>query len=88
MDNIFDDYDYEKEYDCDQYIKCNHFSKIMFLIIKINSIPNGYTLLKDYVISNKNEINNKNSEEWTSDSLKFHFKLSRRLRQDCFTHRS
>ena len=76
MDNIFDDYDYEKEYDYDyekkhdydseQYLKCNHFSKLMFLIINANSIPNGHTLLKNYILTNQYEINNKNAKGWTA----------------------
>ena len=66
MDNIFDGYDYEKEYDCSKNKKCNHFSKIMFLIIHVNSIPNGHAILRNYVSTNKNEVNNKNSEGWTA----------------------
>ena len=66
MDNIFDGYDYDKEYDCWLCIKCNHFSKLMFLIINVNNIPNGHYVLKNYVLSNQNEINNKNAEEWTA----------------------
>ena len=70
MDNIFDGYDYVKEYERWPNKKCNHFSELMFLIINVNNIPNGHTLLKNYILTNKNEINNKNAEGWTSDSLK------------------
>ena len=33
-----DDYDYRKKYNCSRYTRCNHFSKLMFLIINVNSI--------------------------------------------------
>ena len=66
MNNIFDDYDYEKEYDCSRITKCNHFSKLMFLIINVNNIPNGHTILKNYISTNQDEINKKNAEGWTA----------------------
>ena len=61
MDCIFNDYDYEKMYAYSPVEECNHFSKLMFLIINVNSIPNGHTLLRSYVLSNQDEINNKNA---------------------------
>ena len=64
--NIFDDYDYEKKYEYAPDLKCNHFSKLMFLIINVNNISNGHTILKDYVICNRDEINNKNAKGWTA----------------------
>ena len=70
MNSPLDDYNYENEYECSPHLKCNHFSKLMFLINHVNSIPNGHTILRNYVSTNKNEVNKKNAEGWTSDSLK------------------
>lgn len=66
MGNIFDGYDYEREYDCSEFTKANHFNKLMYLIINVNNIQNGKKILAEYIINNKNEINEKNSEGWTS----------------------
>ena len=66
MDNIFDGYDYEKEYECSPFEKCNHFSKLMFLIINVNNIPNGNSIIKNYILSNRDEIDKKNAKEQTA----------------------
>ena len=64
--DIFNDYDYEKVYQCTDSVFCNHFTRLMFLIINVNNIPNGYTVLYTYILSNQDEINKKNSNGLTA----------------------
>lgn len=61
MEDIFKDYNYEKEYYCSEYTKAKYFSKLMYLIINVNNIPDGKNILREYIIKNRDEINLKNS---------------------------
>ncbi len=51
--DLFKDYDYEQEYYCTPHIKCNHFSKLMYLIIKKTNVDQ----IKDYITKYPGEIN-------------------------------
>src|SRR3954454_17610880 len=62
--NLFAEYDYKKIYNCRKYTKCNHFSKLMYLIINSNII--NYDDMVDYINKNKEEINDQNAEGWSA----------------------
>ena len=57
-------YDYHKEYNCSSITKSKYFNKLMFLLINIDKID--MKILINYILSNKNEINEKNEKGWTA----------------------
>jgi hypothetical protein len=67
--NLFANYDYEQEYACSRRIKCNHFTKLMYLII--NSDVVGYDNIITYILKNKEEINEHNALGWTCGHTNF-----------------
>ena len=52
--------------DEDEDITCNHFTKLMFLMINVYNIPNGFSILKNYVLAFPDEIDKKNTNQWTA----------------------
>lgn len=67
MNIDFSNYDYNKVYNCCDFIKCHSFNKLMYLIT--NSLNDRISLtvgaLMDYIINNPTEINEKNQNGLT-----------------------
>ena len=61
--DIFSEYDYEKEYECSQYIKSKHCTKLMYLVI--NERKFGFEVIKNYLVEHSNEINDKSKQGLT-----------------------
>ncbi len=60
--DLFKDYNYEKKYYCSRVCECNHFSKLMYLIINKTNI----NIIKDYITKNPDEINKTNAKNYTA----------------------
>ncbi len=59
--DLFNGYDYEKNYSYYSSSPCNHFSKLMYLVITKTS----YDQIKKYIQINSEEINNQNAHGFT-----------------------
>ncbi len=71
MENdLFNGYDYEKEYywNNSPHLKCNHFSKLLFLVNNNTNVDR----IKDYIEKNPDEINKTNAFDWTALMLAAH----------------
>ena len=72
--NIFENYNYENNYYYSPTTFCNHFNKLMYLIINIDKMKNQYIfsdhtiyeIIEEHIKKNNNEINEKNSKGWTA----------------------
>lgn len=60
---LFQNYHYESEYNCAPYVKCKHFSPLMYLIS--NEDKFGNDIIINYMSNNKSEINLTNDLGWT-----------------------
>lgn len=63
---IFSKYDFNEEYKCSNKCSSKGFTKLMYLIYRMKTIDNGFTVLKNYLINNLHEINFKNNKNWNA----------------------
>ena len=63
----FSNYDYNKKYNCDKYISCCHFNKLMYMITsQLNGGPIvSLDCLSIHIANNPNEINEINEAGWS-----------------------
>ncbi|AFX92129.1 putative ankyrin repeat protein [Megavirus courdo11] len=60
----FENYHYESAYNCSPYVRCIHFTPLMYLIS--DKCRFGNNVIIDYIINNKSEINLTNDLGWTA----------------------
>ena len=71
---MFKSYDYEKEYPCSPITSSKHFTKCMYLLIKLDKIEKlinrpRLEIFEEYVDSNPREIFETNEKGWTPLSI-------------------
>ena len=66
MDNIFKNYSYDEQYKCSSITDSIHFNKLMYLIVHFQEFPDGRNELIKYILTHRNEINEKNEKGWTA----------------------